>query len=179
MINNADLERRIQALESGITSKTYEYCRCAIEDGLVLRRNKKTGAIDEIDPDTDIPNDSYIIIFPEIEVYALYTDKHGYDELSPFMKWFLLKVFNAKDETSLMKAINKYWKQREKEDEERRAKLKPFDKPYTRPIETNKPSESKPISTTKAPEQKPVDIDKIKSAIYRDFPNHYDEFYGF
>ena len=123
MINNQDLERRLEDIESKISRNTYEYCRCAVEGGLLLKRNRKTGEIVEIDPDTDIPIDSYVIIFPEIEVYSLYTDKHGYDELNPFMKWLLLNMFSAKDEATLMKAINKYWKQRMKEDAERRADI--------------------------------------------------------
>jgi hypothetical protein len=123
MINNKDIEDRISVLEAGITSNTFEFCRCAVEGGLLLKRNKKTGEIIEIDPDTDIPINSYIIIFPEIEVYGLYKEIDKYDALNPFDKWFLLKAFNAKDEVSLMKAINKYWKQRMKEDAERRADI--------------------------------------------------------
>lgn len=177
MIKN-DLLERLNALEASITGNTFEFCRAAIEDGLLLKRNKKTGEIIEIDPDTDIPINSYIIIFPEIEIYGLYKNIDKFDALNPFDKWFLLKTFNAKDEASLMKAIKKYWKQIEREDEERRAaievrlaskkQIEMNDKNISQiPIKSSKPIAIK--SNEPIPETQEQRVKRIKQNIMEDF----------
>lgn len=66
-ISNEQIMKKIEAMESLINSKAYEYAICFDPERCLLRRDKKTNVIEVIEGAEDfIPNkNTFIILFPK------------------------------------------------------------------------------------------------------------------